>query len=254
MNAIRFALVSITSFVAFAGISAKELSDEELRARGGIVWHPDVGSVAVIDSQRDLSKSDIVGFPFYARKFVKLPFSYVQEGGVSVLTADKALVRTKANAAVILVDDLSLPMSLIAVEARWGIMNIAPLKADRPSRAKLLERAAKLFSRTVIQVLGGANQDFESSAMRSVTSLKDLDALKGLGVAQFAVPGLMNHVHHIGIELGYEELYEVACQEGWAPAPTNDFQKAIWEKVHAPPTKPLKIEFDPATQKGKVTK
>ena len=27
--------------------------------------------------------------------------------------------------------------------------------------------------------------------------------------------------------------YKVACEEGWAPAPTNDFQKAIWEKVKA---------------------
>ena len=251
MNIVRFALISTASFVAFAGISAKELSDEELRARGGIIWHPDVGSVAVIDSQPDLTKGDIVSFPFYAGKFVKLPFSYVKEDGVSITSADKALVRTKANAVVILVDDLSLPMSLIAVESRWGIMNIAPLKADSPSRAKLLERAGKLFSRTVIQVLGGANQDFESSAMRSVTSLKDLDALKGLGVAQFAVPGLMNHVRHIGIELGYEELYEVACQEGWAPQPTNDFQRAIWEKVHTIPTKPIKIEYNEKRDKGK---
>ena len=39
--------------------------------------------------------------------------------------------------------------------------------------------------------------------------------------------------------------YKKACQEGWAPAPTNDVQKAIWEKVHAVPATPMKIEFDP---------
>ena len=27
--------------------------------------------------------------------------------------------------------------------------------------------------------------------------------------------------------------YRQACIEGWAPAPTNDVQKAIWEKVHS---------------------
>jgi hypothetical protein len=43
--------------------------------------------------------------------------------------------------------------------------------------------------------------------------------------------------------------YVKACKEGWAPAPTNEFQKAIWDKVHSTPKNPMKIEFDP--KKGK---
>ena len=43
--------------------------------------------------------------------------------------------------------------------------------------------------------------------------------------------------------------HKKACQEGWAPAPTNDVQKAIWEKVHAIPDKPMTIEFDPKKDK-----
>ena len=39
--------------------------------------------------------------------------------------------------------------------------------------------------------------------------------------------------------------YLQACQEGWAPMPTNAVQKAIWEKVRAIPQSPMKIEFDP---------
>ena len=41
--------------------------------------------------------------------------------------------------------------------------------------------------------------------------------------------------------------YKKACEEGWAPAPTNDIQKAIWDKVHAMPTAPIKIK--PETKK-----
>ena len=45
--------------------------------------------------------------------------------------------------------------------------------------------------------------------------------------------------------------YRRACYEGWAPAPTNEFQKAIWEKVKADrergPTTPITIP--PPTQK-----
>ena len=43
--------------------------------------------------------------------------------------------------------------------------------------------------------------------------------------------------------------YKQACREGWAPPPTNDVQKAIWDQVRQMPAKPIKIEFDPA--KGK---
>ena len=39
--------------------------------------------------------------------------------------------------------------------------------------------------------------------------------------------------------------YRQACQEGWAPAPTNAVQRAIWNKVHQIPDSPLVIEFDP---------
>ena len=39
------------------------------------------------------------------------------------------------------------------------------------------------------------------------------------------------------------------CQEGWAPPPTNEYQRAIWNDVHKIPEKPMKIDFDPA--KGK---
>ena len=57
-----------------------------------------------------------------------------------------------------------------------------------------------------------------------------------------------------GVTPHYRCPYFKACEEGWAPAPTNEYQRAVWEKVHAIPDKPMKIEFDPATQKGKVTK
>ncbi len=43
--------------------------------------------------------------------------------------------------------------------------------------------------------------------------------------------------------------YRKACEEGWAPAPTNDVQKAIWDKVHEMPTEPIKIK--PETKKVK---
>ena len=48
--------------------------------------------------------------------------------------------------------------------------------------------------------------------------------------------------------------YRQACKQGWAPAPTNEYQKAIWDQVHEIPTEPLKIKYqkpDQATDAGK---
>ena len=52
-----------------------------------------------------------------------------------------------------------------------------------------------------------------------------------------------------GITPAIESTYRKACKEGWAPQPTNEYQQAIWDSFHELPTKPVKIEFDPA--KGK---
>jgi hypothetical protein len=51
----------------------------------------------------------------------------------------------------------------------------------------------------------------------------------------------------LGVLPAQRATYLKACEEGWAPAPTNDVQKAIWDKVHAMPTEPIKIK--PETKK-----
>jgi hypothetical protein len=43
--------------------------------------------------------------------------------------------------------------------------------------------------------------------------------------------------------------YRQACKQGWAPAPTNDVQRAIWNKVHELPSDPIKIKYDPKRDK-----
>jgi hypothetical protein len=56
---------------------------------------------------------------------------------------------------------------------------------------------------------------------------------------------VIRFMSHWGIERAERMTYEVACREGFAPAPTNDIQKAIWERIKADkergPTNPLKI-------------
>ena len=53
------------------------------------------------------------------------------------------------------------------------------------------------------------------------------------------------YMEPLGVKPSILVPYRRACEEGWAPAPTNEYQKAIWDKVHAAPKNPMKIEFDP---------
>ena len=49
-----------------------------------------------------------------------------------------------------------------------------------------------------------------------------------------------------GVTSSVMTTYKSACEQGWAPAPTNDVQKAIWERAKSDkergPTNPIRIE------------
>lgn len=88
------------------------------------------------------------------------------------------------------------------------------------------------------------NSNFPNSIMRLIRSEKDLDKLGDVVPADVHARTIEN-LKTIGITPTQITTYLQACKLGWAPAPTNEFQKAIWEKVHAAPKNPMKIEFDP---------
>ena len=60
----------------------------------------------------------------------------------------------------------------------------------------------------------------------------------------------------MGISPYRRVTYKMAVKEGWAPAPTNDYQKAIWDKVKAAaspdPTARWKSDFGGKKPEGKA--
>ena len=72
------------------------------------------------------------------------------------------------------------------------------------------------------------------------------DEMYGIDVSR----GITYNMPRAGVTPWKVTTYKRACEEGWAPAPTNEYQQAIWDKVHAVPTEPLKIKYQkPATGK-----
>ena len=149
----------------------------------------------------------------------------------------------KGEASLFVVDDPRLPMSLIAPEARWAVMNVSPLKSDKISFFEA--RVKKETFRTLAHLLGVASSRYPQCITGCVTSEKDLDDIFEVKMPLEFEQRFERYLPGLGIVPWKRTTYKRACLEGWAPAPTNEYQQAIWDKVHAMPEKPMKIEFDP---------
>ena len=145
---------------------------------------------------------------------------------------------------------------LAAVEDRWAVVNVrkrAEGFGSEEAKNKFMPgRSQKEVLRALAAVGGGLTSRYPNNIM-GIAKLADLD------ICPVVLPGdtmnaVRRHLEKDGVMPAVKSTYRQACLEGWASAPTNEIQKAIWDQVHSIPDKPIKIEFDPATQKGKVTK
>jgi hypothetical protein len=146
-------------------------------------------------------------------------------------TARAALKDSHTAVVVVLCDSENDPSLLIAPESRWALVNVAALASADTSAETLTERTKKEVWRAFGYLMGTANSNFEACLMKSVLSPADLDALKGKSLSPEPFNKIMAHAQKLGMKPQRITTYRKAAEEGWAPAPTNDFQKAIWEDL-----------------------
>lgn len=139
-----------------------------------------------------------------------------------------------ATVVVYIVNDASLPMSLVSVEARWGVVNTAMLDNG--------ERFSKELTRVFAIVAGGALSQVKTAPLQPVSKVADLDKLVTDGFTFDMANAIFTNLGALGATTSKITTYRKACMEGWAAQPTNDYQKAIWEEVHAIPDRPIKIK------------
>ena len=92
-------------------------------------------------------------------------------------------------------------------------------------------RAQIGFVRAGALALGAWSARTEKSPLKVVQTPNDLDKLPVTTLTMNEFQGVMNYLPEIGIKPYTLTTYKRACREGWAPPPTNDIQKAIWEQV-----------------------
>lgn len=128
-----------------------------------------------------------------------------------------------ANAAVFVASDPALPLSLIAMEEKWGVVNAQGLAPKQLEKEVL---------RVATIVLGGAVSKYTASSMRPVYSVSDLDAAGEL-VTFDSLMAIFPNLKSLGITQFQTMSYRDACFEGLAPAPTDERERKIAAEVEA---------------------
>lgn len=219
----------------------------QARHTGGYVRKPGTakGYFVVLNAQKSVSATDFSAAIDSIDKYVRIQSKMVDLDKLEISSIPEELTKAGGNVGVALITDPSLPALLAAPEEGWALVNVSKL-AD-PDKTKLAARTRREILRAFALaggVMYAAQGDFVLQPVRKPSELDKLPR-EQYGAA-------MNHIFklslpYFGITPWYQTTYVKACEEGWAPQPTNEFQKAIWDKVHELPTNPIKIK--PETKK-----
>lgn len=249
------ALCALLAFVVLAQ-EVKDADKAALRRRrrrefvekvGGLVTKPYKGKlIRIANAQTTVPDEPIVRAGKQIQVALSLPVEVVK---VSDPTASVGALFATNTAALLVVRDAAGPRILVAPEDAWGEVNVKALASDGPDAETLALRVRKEIWRAMALVLGAGDSQYEFCLMKPAHTLAQLDAIKADMPCPEPFNKMITNATALGAYVRRRTSYLKACQEGWAPPPTNDVQKAIWDQVHQMPTKPIKIEFD--SNKGK---
>ena len=235
--------------IVLSGCSAEATTNAVLKASVGLVERPNSskGVIVFADTQSEMNSSNIT----IAIQHLKEHLSRYNFRIEKSVRDEPLRLKGKfnANIIVVIVADDYTPALLSAPDECWAVVNVKRLKEKLNNEfavKKFFEsRCRKQIMRAFACAAGGMGSSFPGNIM-SVSNIPDLDLCEEF-MPFDKISVFKRHMSAVGVLPAKYVSYRKACQEGWAPAPTNEYQKAIWEKVHAMPTAPLKIK--PETKK-----
>lgn len=173
----------------------------------------------------------------------------LKEGECAVKRAIDSRSERKAMFGIIVVEDEKISGLMTLPEERVAVVNAAKYKkGDDPIRRE--ERIIKEIWRALGFVAGVGYAPYPNDVLQPVYSVSELDGLEYQVMQPMNFQKMYNNFKRFGVTRARHIPYRVAVMEGWAASPTNEYQKAVWDEVHAKPTAPIQIK--PETKK--VTK
>lgn len=206
------------------------------------------GRCVFVDTQKKMPKESFSAAAEKIGALLNCKVEYEQsERNITVQTAPESLKVIKAQAAIFIIDDPTYPTTLVAPESRWAMINAAALAKDGPTQQVLAKRATREAWRVFAQLLGASNASMEGGCVLDpVSSLVELDTLKADCFCPEPLSKIIAHLRTIGVTPYVRTTYRRACEQGWAPPPTDEFQKGVWDQLRDEkergPSRGIKIE------------
>lgn len=256
MNKLHFLFaVALATSVCFAEkVDVKNMTDAQRAARreqirvmrqrstGGYLIRPDSqqGRIVFFNCQKSVGDDALKKAATELTKVYGFDFAVVTLDAAPATKDCLGRLKTdKADFGVFVIEDAASPCSVgLFPEQRFATINVKVIGSDG-------ERVRKELIRTIPFLCGGLSSMEPGALMQPISVPLDIDTIQDTTIPYDAVNKMMPYLRSFGVTPQIRRSYKTACVEGWAPQPTNEYQKAIWDKVHSPPAKPMKIEFDP---------
>ena len=217
-------------------LTPEQREERKYRHFGGHIYQPVKSRVvSILDEQSIVERDAIERIASEMQSMLMIP--------VAVNASSNVAVRIRLRA-----DEKAAPLVIMPDNA-IAIVDVKALSVDKPAMPLLETRLSKEIWRGLVYVLGGGNTYVQNCVMKQVSSLKGLDAIPSRTACPDAYLRIAESARASGLNPLRRVTYRQACKEGWAPQPTNDVQKTIWEEIHAIPDKPITIEYDPKKDK-----
>ena len=246
------AALLFTAALAVAACAEEEYDDPELTATGGYLRKEGSGrgKIVIVNTLEDVTEGDYLVALDTFNCVMHLPIE-IKSAPTASRPSQAEVRRIGASLAIFVVEDRAQEESLlVAPESRWALVNVASLRSDQ--REQTVLRIRKEVLRAFSLLCGVANSDRRGMVTGPVAGVSDLDKMRIVCIPLESYTRVLRYLSGMGVEPYIEATYETACQQGWAPAPTNKYQRAIWKRIHTPPEKPLKITYDKDKQQPVV--
>lgn len=218
---------------------------DEFNARtGGLVYPPaDAKKFAIIDCR----EKDVASLSSLVRAVeMKLALDCVVTSSKLEESDDpsKVALEMKKNgmgAVVVFYERENAPSLCVFPEDAVATVNCLALQdADEVVYRR---RFVKEFWRSIGFALGAyGNSTQMGSSIQPAFSMADLDAIKGVSLSPVQINTVLGSKAKLGIYGKGAVPYTRACREGWAPAPTNNVQRAIYNQLTDPASR-FKSDF-----------
>ena len=227
----------------------KARDEHVMKKTGGFLMRPAAGPLGlIVDAREKPRKLTMKEFLRLYQLGTGLEINYREEplGKSDPIAFAQAKVEGTNNLFVVAVINggKTLPALSVFPEERFGLVNADRLTGgDDPSAPET--RVEKEVWRAIGFIGGLGYSPDKNDIMQPYYSLKELDANFQAYIQPMNMARMQGLWKRFGVVKARRTPYRAAVQQGWAPAPTNEYQKAVWDEVHALPKNPMKIEFDP---------